>query len=326
MSFANSDISDIIATTIESRSGTVADNVTENNALLMRLKQRGRVKPISGGQYIMQELSFAENSNAMYYSGGEALAISAQDVISGARFDIKQAACAVTITGLEQLQNSGEEQFIDLLDARVEVAEASLMNLIASGIYSDGTGSGGKQITGLQAIVADAPGSGTVGGIDRGTWSFWRNQTFDASSAGGASTSASNILTYWNTLYASMVRGSDVVDLIATDNNHWGYYMAALQANQRFTGDSKMAEAGFVTVKFMNADVVLDGGIGGNVPSKHSFFLNTKYLFYRPHRSRNFNAIGGDRFSTNQDAVVRLMGWAGNLSCSGAQYQGVHFE
>ncbi len=45
MSFANSDISDIIATTIESRSGTVADNVTENNALLMRLKQRGRGWP-----------------------------------------------------------------------------------------------------------------------------------------------------------------------------------------------------------------------------------------------------------------------------------------
>jgi hypothetical protein len=53
---------------------------------------------------------------------------------------------------------------------------------------------------------------------------------------------------------------------------------------------------------------------------------NTKYLFYRPHRARNFNSIGGDRFSTNQDAVVRLMGWAGNMSCSGAQFQGVHFE
>lgn len=326
MAFANSDVSDIIATTIENRSGVVADNVTENNALLARLKQRGRAKPFSGGQYIMQELAFAENANAMYYSGGEALAISAQDVISAARFDIKQAACAVTITGLEQLQNAGEEQFIDLLDARVEVAESSLQNLIASGIYSDGAGTGGKQITGLQAIVADAPSTGTVGGISRDTWSFWRNKTFDATSAGGSSTSATNINTYWNTLYANLVRGSDVVDLICVDNNYWGYYMASLQTNQRFTGDSKMAGMGFVTVKFMNADVVLDGGVGGNVPSKHAYFLNTKYLFYRPHRSRNFNAIGGDRFSTNQDAVVRLMGWAGNLSCSGAQFQGVHFE
>jgi len=326
MAFANADISDIIATTIENRSGAVADNVLDNNALLARLKQRGKVKPFSGGTYIMQELSFQDNANAMYYSGGEVLNISAQDVISGSRWDIKQAACAVTITGLEQLQNAGEEQFIDLLDARVEVAESSLQNLVASGIYSDGTGSGGKQITGLQAIVADAPGSGTVGGINRLTWSFWRNQTFDATSAGGAATSATNIQGYWNTLYASLVRGSDVTDLICVDNNYWGYYMGSLQAVQRFTGDSKMADLGFVSVKFMNADVVLDGGIGGNVPSKHAYFLNTKYLFYRPHRSRNFSPIGGDRWSTNQDAIVRLMGWAGNMACSGAQYQGVHFE
>ena len=38
MAYANSTISDIIATTIQSRSGELADNVTNNNALLRRLK------------------------------------------------------------------------------------------------------------------------------------------------------------------------------------------------------------------------------------------------------------------------------------------------
>ena len=38
MAFANSSISDIIATNIQSRSGELADNVTNNNALLRRLK------------------------------------------------------------------------------------------------------------------------------------------------------------------------------------------------------------------------------------------------------------------------------------------------
>ncbi len=49
---------------------------------------------------------------------------------------------------------------------------------------------------------------------------------------------------------------------------------------------------------------------------------NTKYLFYRPHSRRNFSAIGDDRMSTNQDAIVRLMGWAGNMTASGLQFQG----
>ena len=122
MAFANPSISDVIATTIQNRSGVIADNVTKNNALLSRLKQRGNIKKFSGGNVIMQELSFAENANAGYYSGYETLPVAAQDVISAAQYDIKQAACPVTISGLEQLQNAGKEQIIDLLEGRIAVA------------------------------------------------------------------------------------------------------------------------------------------------------------------------------------------------------------
>lgn len=313
-------------TTIESRSGVVADNVTANNALLSRLRQRGRQKPFSGGSVILQELSFAANGTAKYYSGAEVLDISPADVISASQWTIKQAAVAVTINGLEMLQNAGEEQIIDLFDARMDVAESSIENLVANGIYSDGTGTQGKQITGLQAMVVASPSSGVVGGIDRSAWSFWQNQTFDFSTSLGASASSSNIQTGFNTLYASCVRGSDVPDLILVDNKFWGFYMASLQTNQRFIGDSEMAKLGFVSVKYMNADVVLDGGIGGNMPSSTAYFLNTRYLFFRPHRERNFVPIGDERMSTNQDAIVRLIGWAGNMTASGLQFQGIAVE
>lgn len=323
MAFANTNYSDILATTIESRSGTVADNVEKNNALLTRLREKGRIKPFNGGSSILQELSFQENQTAMYYSGAEPLNISPSDVISSAQFPIKQAACAVSLTGLEDLQNSGEEQIIDLLEARVDVAEKTMRNLITTGLYSDGTGSSGKQITGLQAMVVSSPSSGVVGGIDRGNWSFWRNQVTDFSSDIGASILSSNINTGFNLLYAKTSRGSDVVDLIMVDNYCWSAFCANLQNLQRFPTSSQMANLGFVTTKYLNADVVLDGGIGGNIPTHTAYFLNTDYLFYRPHSRRNFVPIGDDRMSTNQDAIVRLMGWAGNLAASGLQFQGL---
>jgi hypothetical protein len=89
MAFANPNVSDIIATTIQSRSRTIADNVTKNNALLARLNQRGNIKTISGGNIILEELSFAENANAGFYSGYDLLPVAAQDVITAAQFDIK---------------------------------------------------------------------------------------------------------------------------------------------------------------------------------------------------------------------------------------------
>jgi hypothetical protein len=52
MAFANSAVTDIIATTIQQRSGELSDNLTNNNALLKRLKARGNVRPVSGGSVI----------------------------------------------------------------------------------------------------------------------------------------------------------------------------------------------------------------------------------------------------------------------------------
>lgn len=322
MAFANSAISDIIATTIQNRSGKIADNVTKNNALLARLQQRGNVKPASGGNVILQELSFAENANAGWYSGYEALPVAPSDVISAAQYDWKQAACPVTVSGLEQLMNAGKEQIIDLLEARMNVAEATMANLIAAGIYADGTGNGGKEIGGLNLLVPLDPTTGVAGGIDRQNWNFWRSKIFAAVATGGAATTPSNIQGYMNTLWASLVRGQDRPDLIVVDNAYWGFYMASLQSMQRFTSTDD-AKLGFVSIKYMDADVVLDGGIGGFDPAKTMFMLNTKYLFLRPHSQRNFVSLSpGQRVSVNQDAAVSILAWAGNLTMSGGQFQG----
>ena len=323
MAFANANISDIIATTIESRTKKIADNVTANNALLGRLSTRGNIKPFSGGTKILQELSFAENDNTGWYSGYDLLPVGVSDVISAAEFDIKQAAVPVIISGLEQLQNSGPERMIDLLEGRVKVAESSMKNLISAGIYSDGTGAGGKEITGLEAAVPVDPTAAAYGGIDGSVFTFWQNAVVDA---------ASLLEADMNSLWSQLVRGSDRPDLIPCDGVYWNAYLALLQKNQRFTNTND-ADNGFMSIKFMDADVVLDGGIykvnnasgATGAPTGTAFYLNTDYLHYRPHRDRNMVPLSPNRrYATNQDAEVQILGWAGNLTCSGRMFQGRH--
>jgi hypothetical protein len=68
---------------------------------------------------------------------------------------------------------------------------------------------------------------------------------------------------------------------------------------------------------------VLDGGLGGNAPATTAYFLNTKYIFFRPHRDRNFVALDpGKRYSINQDAVTQILAFAGNLTTSNSSLQG----
>jgi len=321
MAFPN--ITDIVATTIQNRSRKIADNVTKNNAAATKLNQRGNVKPFGGGNTIMQELSFAQNANGGWYSGYDLLPVAAQDVISSAEYAIKQLACPIVMSGLEQLQNAGREQMIDLLEGRISVGEATMANLLAGGIYADGSGSGGKELTGLNAAVPTNPATGTYGGIDRATWAFWRPQLTSSAdlTVPGVMTS-SNIQEAMNLLWTKLVRGSDRPDLIIFDNQFWTMYLASLQAQQRFT-QATTGNLGFPTVQFMDCDVVLDGGIGGFCPTKTGFFLNTKYLFLRPHSARNMVPLSPNRrYAINQDAEVQILAWAGNMTASGSQFQG----
>jgi hypothetical protein len=316
MAFPN--VSDIIATTIQSRSRKIADNVTKNNALLSWLEKGGNIKTVSGGNVIFQELSFAQNGNAGWYSGYDLLPVAAQDVLSAAQYNFKQAACPVVISGLEQIQNAGREQMIDLMEGRIGVAEATMANLISDGLYSDGTASGGKEIDGLDAAVPVVPTTGVYGGIDRATWTFWQSKSTTA----GAALTASTIQGAMNDMWASLVRGSDRPNLIIMDSFMWSIYVASLQAAQRFT-DPNAAQLGFPSIKFMDADVVLDGGVGGFATAKTAYFLNTKYIFYRPHAQRNMVPLAPNkRYAINQDAEVQILAWAGNLTTSGSQFQG----
>ena len=340
-SFANSSITDIIATTIQNRSGELADNVTNNNALLRRLKSKGNVRPFGGGNVILEEIVYTDATtiNANSYSGYEILNITPNSPISAAQYSIQQYASAVTMSGLEMLQNSSKEAIIDLMEGRVKVAESQLMNRLDYDCYQDGTGNSSKNITGLAAAVPDVPTSGTYGGISRSSFAFWQPIKYSGVTDGGAAVSASNIQQYMTALAIRLVRGSNKPDLYIADNTYYQYYVNSLQAIQRISSSDGggSAGAGFgPSLKFygggMSADVVLGGGVSGAVSasqstsgatSAHMWALNTDYIFFRPHRDRNFVPIGGERQAVNQDAIVKLIGWAGNITVSNSSLQGV---
>lgn len=309
---ASPNLSELVTTTLRNRSKTLSDNVSNHNALLRRLRENGNQTSVTGRD-IVRELEYADNGTVQFYSGYETLDVSPSDVLSAAVFDYKQLAGNVTISGLEQVKNSGTEAIINLLEARINVLEKSLMNSLSTSLYSDGTGSSGKEVGGLQLLVADA-GTGTVGGINSSTFTFWQNaQTTATSSA----FSVANVQTDMNTIYLSLVRGADSPDLVMAGTNAYTAFLGSLQAIQRITSDD-LARSGFTSLQYLNSDVVFDSACNTN----RMYFLNTDYLRLEVAASRDF-VPGEAKMSVNQDAMVTPMFWSGNLTCSNRALQGV---
>ena len=309
---ASPNLSEIVTTTLRNRSKSLADNVTNHNALLRRLSENGNISTVTGRE-IVRELEYASNGTVGFYTGYETLNIAPSDVLTSATFSYKQMAGNVTISGLEQIQNSGTEAIINLLESRIGVLEKTMSNILSTSLYSDGTGSDGKEVGGLQLLVSDA-GTGTVGGINSSTFTFFQNVQTTATSSAFSTT---NIQTDMNTIYLSLVRGSDSPDLIMADTNSYKSFLGSLQAIQRVTSD-RVATSGFTSVQYLNSDVIFDSAC----PANKMYFLNTDYLRLEVAANRNF-VPGEAKMSVNQDAMVTPMFWSGNLTVSNRALQGV---
>jgi len=318
---ANPNLSELITTTLRDRSGKIADNVSKGNAIISMTRKNGGWSPASGRE-IVQELEYSEG-NFQWYSGYESLNISPPDVISAATFDWKQAAGTVSISGLEsEVQNTGKEAIINLLNARIKNAENTMRNQVTVGMYADGTGNGGKEIGGLQLLVADDPTTGTVGGINRANFAFWRNQKYDAINDGGAAATKANIKEYMNSAFIAAQRGNDKPNLIVADANYYKLFWASLQDIQRVTSED--ATAGFKSLAYeANVPVVYEDSAG--MPANHMYMLNTDFLNFRYAPNRLFQPMEA-RESVNQDASVNMILFAGNLTTSNASLQSVLFE
>lgn len=304
---------EIVSTTLRSRTGELVDNTSNNNPVLRRLKTRGKIKPWRGGRTIMQEIHYSGNQTYKRYRGYERLDITPSEVIGSYEYDPKYVAIAVTISGEELLMNYGEAQVIDLLEGRIENAMAEASNGLDVDCCSAGTADGGKQIGGLQLLVATTPTSGTVGGVDRAVYTFAQNSRYLGLTTGGAIKSATNIQLYMNRTWIKTIRGNDQPDVVLMDNNDYAFYETAVQGIQRISSSS-MGDLGFETYKYKGADVVPNGQ-GGNIPADTTYMLNTRHIFLRPHSDRNMEVVGGDRQPVDQDATVNIIAWAGNMTC-----------
>lgn len=312
----NTNYDAVLTTSLEHRSKKIQDSVTNNNPAYYKMNERGNVRTFDGGHKIIEPLSYAENTNAGWYSGADTFTTGLTEELTAPEYTIKQLVATVVLTGLDEIKNSGPSGIIDLLESKVKVAESTMENKMDSGLHADGTGSDGKELTGLGAAVPITV-TNTYGNIDRSLAvnAFWKSRVTDTNAAPSAST----ILSLFNTEILALTRGTDTPDLALADDVTFATLWGVLQGLQRFT-DSKMAAVGFNAIRYGKLDVVSGGGIGGNITAATTFFLNTKYLHLRPFAGRNMVPLDSGQRPFNQDVTAKSIVWAGNLTCSGAKF------
>jgi hypothetical protein len=325
MATPSTTFTEMVTTTDRTWGRKVTDNVSNHNALLNTMKRKGKIKTVSGGYEIVEQIDYAENGTYQRYTGYEGLNTSASDVLTSVRFPYQQVALHVTASGRELRMNSGKEAMINLVKARKDNALRTAANNFAVDIYSDGSLT--NQINGLANLI-QTNGQGTVGGINAATWTFWRNAFREMTGTNtAASPSAANAVSMkadMNSLWLALNRGTDKPDLIVMTHDFYSLYELGEQQLQRYA-DSDLAQSGFTTLKYKSANVVFDDNTNFATTGERAYFLNTDYLYLVQHREAQWT-MDAEKTPVNQDAVVIPMYWMGNLVTTQRSLQGILFD
>jgi hypothetical protein len=307
---------EIVSTTLRNYRPKLVDNVTEKISLFKWLKEKGRMRVESGGEEIIVPILYAFNDTVGSYSGYDQIDLVPQTGIGNARYEWKQAAGSVTISGKEMRQNSGEHQIINLLKGKTQQLELSFANWFNEKLFADGSGNDSKDIDGLGLFVT-TDGTGTVGGINASTYTWWKNY-YDAGTQSAAA--FDNLLSDMRACYNTISKGVDFPDIAITDQDTFQGYESLLLADINYNigmVDTKAGDLGFKNLMFKGCMLTWDADCGDDM-----YMLNSNYLELVTHKDANFELqpfIKPD----NQDAKSALMLWQGNLTCSNRSKQGI---
>jgi hypothetical protein len=303
MSNPNFDL--LLSTTLANYRDQLTDNVFSDRVLTNHLMQKGRIRMLNGGTKIVEPLIYGQNTTVASYSGYDSIALTAQTGITAAEYEWKQYAASIAISGIEEAKNNGEQEIINLLEAKIMQAEESMREGFNTMFYADGTGNSNKDWNGLGNLIESG---NTVGGIDSTANAYW--QSYEENTATALT------LGQMGTAYNSISVGNDHPDMILTSQTLFEKYEGLLQPQLRYT-DTKTANSGFQNLLFKAAPVVYDAA----APAGTMFFINSKYLTLVGHSGKWFTQTAFVR-PEDLDARYALIMCYGNLTCRNRSKQG----
>jgi hypothetical protein len=305
-------IRSLLASTMENTmmSGVVQDAIFDASPLTRRLRAAGQLKVVNGGERLRISIDFAKNGSAKSYTDLDPLDIVRRQTQTSGFFAWKQYSSSVVISGREMRINKGNQsRLFGLLDERLNNAAKSVNDVITTGLYTDGTGNGSKNITGLEAAIEDTPGSTAYAGVPVGN-TAWRNQV--QLTVGAA---AVNMIPKLRTVWNDCSQGSGGTDsspnLIIMPQAQHESFEALIEPRVRYEQNpSGGADAGISVLKYKGADVIWSDYCTSGV----AYVLNLNHMFMYVHEDANFTETEeGLQKPINQDSLVTQILFMGNF-------------
>lgn len=262
-------IDNMFTTTWAKRKESAVEQAYLKTPFIFWLKEKGRVEECRGFRRLEIPLEYGDNETTRWIGKGSTMPMTEGELFTMAYEDWKYAATSIVRYGTEDQQNKGSARIIDYVSRKVNAAERALWETFENTFFEDGTGS--NEPNGLQNLIANDPTSGTVHGLNRATYDWFRNQTKTASGAFSVY-GIPDMRNMFNNLtkYAK----SETKDIfMMTDQTTFEAYEDISLEMKQFV-NQKLIDAGFDNLVFKGRPIMWSPA----APATQIYFINPNYL------------------------------------------------
>jgi hypothetical protein len=330
----------ILTTTLANYRPTLKDQIFNQNVTYYTLRKQGQER-LDGGFEIYEPLNYEKNLTVGSIGKWDVIDTAEQDTFTNVKYDWKMIAGSVAIAYQDILKNSGKSQLINLLKAKVNVAQNSMAEEVNKEMWKLTPGT--NDLLSIPIIIAYDPtaSSTTCGGINQSTYSWWRNRYKNSAGTTFAAWQK-EIAQIYNDCSKGVSSGNkmgggrDNPNLIIADQATYEQYaaMAFSKGEIGMVRDDNYANLGFENLKYRRAIMLWDEYVpddannaegeaaGGTRTEGSMYFLNTNYLHMVTHRDCDMK-IGPFIEPADQLGKVAKLSHYSNLTCSNRQKQGI---
>jgi len=247
------------------------------------MKDKGKLKSVEGGRFLTEPLQYDKNDNVSWIGKGGTVNLNDYEFLTIAQYNWRYLVGSIVRFGVDDQQNRGRNQIINLMLSKMENTQNSLVSEMETRLFA-AAGSATTGIDGLQLLVADDPTtSTTIGGINQSTYTWWRSKTKDMTGLSFATNGVAEMRTMLNNTMNNLKMDSP--DIIVSGQTPYEYYEDTILDNYYRTFNTKLADAGFINQAFKGIPMVWSPSCANT----RLYFLNTNFLNFQFDPRMNFD-------------------------------------
>lgn len=306
MPISNADLQELAKVSLDEYLRNMpVDQIATERPLLKKL-MAGRKTFLGAKQNVVENIRKDYGSNFNWAYGEDAVVFNKRNTTEQAAFPWRRAVDGLYLDydrlfgngikvregdrGAYKLEQNEKVQLLNLLDEQMESLKEGFMKKLDLELHRNGT-QDTDAVAGLDALVAVAPATGVIGGLDGATATYWRNNAQTGISTASVGTLATAMEQNWR----KCIKNGGSPDFILAGGDFIDAYRKEITiTNNAESGRAKTVDAGVGTgvstgMYFKGVEIIWDpqfeelqtletATVNWN---KRCYFLNTKYLKYR---------------------------------------------